>query len=70
MAQIDKVKEQINFLKFWLSLVMASVLVIVGFCVTGYTKIDVWFLLLCLACIALGVFIIPILAFKVLRELR
>ena len=51
MAQIDKVKEQINFLKFWLSLVMASVLAVVGFCVTSYTKIDVWFLLLCLACI-------------------
>lgn len=35
---------------------MASVLAIVGFCVTGYTKIDVWFLLLCLACIVvLGV---------------
>lgn len=43
MAQIDKVKEQINFLKFWLSLVMASVLAVVGFCVTGYTKIDVVF---------------------------
>lgn len=60
MAQIDKVKEQINFLKFWLSLVMASVLAIVGFCVTGYTKIDVWFLLLCLGvyrgfrCVFLG----------------
>ena len=51
MAKIDKAKEQISFLKFWLSLVMASILAVIGFCVSSYAKIALWFLGLCFLCV-------------------
>ena len=38
MGKIDKIKEKINLLKFWLGIFVATFLAIIGWGVTNYAK--------------------------------
>ena len=51
MAKIEVIKEQITFLRFWLGIAVASLVAIVGFCATSYSRADVWLLALCFVCV-------------------
>lgn len=44
MSKIDSVKEKISLLKFWLGVFVASLVGIVGWCVTNYRLFnrDLW----------------------------
>ncbi|EAH8209074.1 hypothetical protein QK017_001690 [Campylobacter upsaliensis] len=46
MSKLDREKEKIGVLKFWLGIVVATFLAIVGFCVTSYEKISIYLLFL------------------------
>lgn len=46
MAKIDKLKEHLKILRFWLGIVVASTLAIVGWLATNYDKASV-FLIVC-----------------------
>ena len=48
MSKKDKVKEKIGVLKFWLGVAVATLLAIIGWAVTNFGKISVWFLALSL----------------------
>lgn len=46
MAKIDKVKEKLALLRFWLGIVVATFITIIGFVVTKYKEIELWLLIL------------------------
>ena len=52
MSKIDKVKEKIGLAKFWLGVVVASLLAVVGWGITNYAKAELWLLILSLFCVA------------------
>lgn len=56
MSKKDKVKEKIAILKFWLGIVVATFLAIIGWSITNYSKIEILLLILSfIAMIFLGV---------------
>lgn len=46
MSKLDREKEKITSLRFWLGIVVATLLAIIGFCVTSYEKISIYLLFL------------------------
>ena len=59
LSKIDKAKEKIAILKFWLGIAVATFLAIIGWSVTNYSKIEVWLLILgFFAMIILGIAIV------------
>lgn len=46
MGKLDKAKEKIGILKFWLGLIIATLLAIIGYCITNYEKINFYLLIL------------------------
>lgn len=44
MAKIDKLKEQLGILKFWLGIFVATFLAIIGWSITNYAKAPLWIL--------------------------
>lgn len=59
MSKIDKVKEKIAILKFWLGIAVATFLAIIGWSITNYSRIEILLLILSfLATIVLGIAII------------
>ncbi|MGX3045544.1 hypothetical protein [Helicobacter sp. T3_23-1056] len=44
MAKIDKLKEQLGMLKFWLGIFVATFLAIMGWSITNYAKSPLWIL--------------------------
>lgn len=62
MSKKDDIKEQIGMLKFWLGIVVGSVLAIVGWVVTNFETAEVWLLVASLItsifCLILIVFIL------------
>lgn len=45
MAKIDKLKEQLGILKFWLGIFVATFLAIIGWSITNYQKAPLWILI-------------------------
>jgi len=45
MSKLDKEKEKIGILKFWLGIVVATFLAVVGYCITNYAKMDLYLLI-------------------------
>ena len=43
MAKMDKLKEQLKILRFWLGSAMAIMMAILGWLITSYTKISTLF---------------------------
>lgn len=61
MAKLDKEKEKISVLRFWLGVSVAILLIVVGYCVANYTKMDLYVLIAnVFFIIFLGVFILLI----------
>lgn len=48
MSKLDKKKEKIGILKFWLGIAVATLLAIIGWAVSNFGKIELWFLIVCL----------------------
>ena len=48
MSKEAKVKEKIGILKFWLGIVVATLLAVVGWAITNFGKVNFWFLALSL----------------------
>ena len=44
MAKIDELKEELGILKFWLGIVAATILALIGWIATNYQKAD-WLIL-------------------------
>ncbi|EPN3000698.1 hypothetical protein ACTWU3_002035 [Campylobacter coli] len=44
MAKIDELKEELRILKFWLGIVVATILALIGWIATNYQKAD-WLIL-------------------------
>lgn len=42
MSKLDKKKEKIGILKFWLGIAVATLLAIIGWAVTNFGKIEFW----------------------------
>lgn len=56
MSKKDKIKEKIVSLRFWLGIVVATFLAIIGWCITNYATIEFWLLSLgFMAVIFLGI---------------
>ena len=49
MSKKDEVKAQIGIFKFWLGVVVATLLALIGWCATNYEVAKVWLLALSLA---------------------
>lgn len=45
MATVDKLKEQLGMLKFWLGIFVATFLAIIGWSITNYAKAPLWILI-------------------------
>lgn len=62
MSKKDDIKEQIGMLKFWLGVLVGSVLAMVGWAVTNFETAKVWLLVVSLItsifCLILIVFIV------------
>ena len=50
MSKKDKVKEKIIGLRFWLGIVIATLLAIIGWVVTNYQKAEFWLLIMSFIC--------------------
>ncbi len=48
MSKESKIKEKIGILKFWLGIVVATLLAIVGWAITNFGRVNLWFLFLSL----------------------
>lgn len=59
MSKLDKKKEKIGILKFWLGIAVATLLAIIGWAVTNFDKIKFWLFTLSFF-IALGLCIVSI----------
>ena len=59
MAKIDELKERLTMLRFWLGIVVATFLAISGWCITNYTRTDLWLII----CALLLLFFLLIIAF-------
>lgn len=73
MAKIDKVKEQIGLLKFWLGIAVAVLLAIGGWLANHYAKAE-WFIVLgagvvMILCVVLGLIISTKINYKI-KELE
>ncbi|ELE7459369.1 hypothetical protein RB912_001793 [Campylobacter upsaliensis] len=44
MSKLDREKEKIGILKFWLGIVVGTFLAVAGYCVTNYAKMDLYLL--------------------------
>lgn len=51
MAKMDKLKEQLKILRFWLGSVMAIMVAILGWLITSYTKISTLFAIVAIVAI-------------------
>lgn len=73
MAKIDKVKETINILKFWLGIAVATLLALSGWLVLHYDKTD-WFIVLgsvvCVAICATAIYYISKIIMSQIQELE
>ncbi|MCR2065224.1 hypothetical protein [Campylobacter helveticus] len=45
MSKLDREKEKIGILKFWLGIVVATFLAVAGYCITNYAKMDLYLLI-------------------------
>lgn len=50
VAKIDKLKEKLGILKFWLGIVVATLLALVGWLATNYQKADILLIILAVIC--------------------
>ncbi|MGX2983605.1 hypothetical protein [Helicobacter sp. 23-1045] len=48
MSKKDEVKAQIGIFKFWLGVVVATLLALIGWCATNYQNVETWLLILSL----------------------
>lgn len=58
MAKIDKHKERLTMLRFWLGIVVATLLAIIGWSITNFSKLETWLLLLSLLSIVFLVLVV------------
>lgn len=58
MSKLEGLKEDLNVLKFWLGICVASFLAIIGWLATNYNKTELW--LIILGCLALITFAIVV----------
>lgn len=59
MSKLDKEKEKIITLRFWLGIAVATLLAIVGWSITNVAKLEIWLLVLSfLAAVCLVVVIV------------
>ncbi|WP_270985534.1 hypothetical protein [Campylobacter helveticus] len=61
MAKIDKLKEKMGILKFWLGIVVATFLALIGWSVTNYKSADIIILIASVVCMVLALVAIYIL---------
>lgn len=45
MSKLDKEKEKITSLRFWLGIAVATLLAVVGYCINNYLKMDLYLLI-------------------------
>lgn len=66
MAKIDKLKEQLKILRFWLGSAMAIMVAILGWLITNYTKISA--LLVISSIVAIVVLLLAIIVLSVIMH--
>ena len=66
MAKIDKIKEQLKILRFWLGSAMAIMVAILGWLITNYAKIGV--LLMVASIFAIVVLLVVIVALSIVMH--
>ena len=70
MAKIDEVKEEINFLKVWLSILIITVLGMVGWGIVNIGKINNLLLILDVIGVIVLSLIIIIINFTIIKKIR
>lgn len=70
MGKIDKIKEKINLLKFWLGIFVATFLAIIGWGVTNYAKTESWLLALSILSIILLSVLILIVSKRINKKIN
>lgn len=65
MAKIDELKERLTMLRFWLGIVVATFLAISGWCITNYTRTDLWLII----CALLLLFFLLVIAFFISKAI-
>ena len=70
MAKIDEIKEEINFLKVWLSILIVTVLGMIGWGISNIGKISNLLLILDIIGIIVLSLVIVIINFTIIRKIR
>ena len=70
MAKIDEVKEEINFLKVWLGLLVVTVFGMIGWGISNIGKIDNLLLMLDFAAIIILSSIIAVVNFSIIKKIK
>ena len=70
MSKKDDIKEQIGMLKFWLGVVVATLLALIGWCATNYEVAKVWLLALSLVLSVVLLFLAIWIVRKIHRKIK
>ena len=65
MSKKDKIKEKIGILKFWLGIIVATLLAIAGWVVTNYAKAGFWLITMSFVATIILVFLAVVLSQKI-----
>lgn len=70
MAKIDSLKEELGILKFWLGIIVATLLALTGWTITNYQKTE-WFIIIgAIICIITAFFLVCILNKKIKAKIK
>ncbi|WP_024787144.1 MULTISPECIES: hypothetical protein [unclassified Lebetimonas] len=70
MAKIDEIKEEINFLKVWLSILIVTVLGMVGWGISNIGKVSNILLILDVVGIIILSFIIVLINYAIIKKIK
>lgn len=68
MAKMDKLKEQLKILRFWLGSAMAIMVAILGWLITSYTKISALFTIAAIVAIVFLLLVIVALSVMIMHK--
>lgn len=70
MAKLDGLKEELGILKFWLGIVVATLLALTGWTITNYQKIELLIIAGAIICIITALFLVYVLNKKIKTKIK
>nr|CDL66958.1 unnamed protein product [uncultured bacterium] len=70
MAKIDELKEELGILKFWLGIVVATLLALMSWIATSYKEADLFLLVSAIVCVFVSIVLLIIVNKKIKAKIK